>query len=443
MKRLSSIILLIIAILSLSSCSNKETLLFLNWGEYIDEELIAKFEKEYNCTVVMDLADSNELFYSKVSAGTTVYDVVCPSDYMVIKMYNKGLLSEIDFSKLSYDPNSVDVRNGIKEVTKIMQDNSNDDIVNYFVPYLWGTWGIMYSTNKEGLEDAILGAENEWSCLFDRSILPAGTKVAMYDSYQHDYYALCRYLGYDVYEELPTSTLNKMKDIIKTMSFDAWGNDNIKKQIVAGNYDVGFMWTGDFLYYYCENIANIVTEAYINGEIDYTEFEDMINQMALGDEVYKSKKGKEYTIGFDLFIPKDTVAFCDNLVITKDSYNKDLAHKFIDFMTSYKFETEEEVLSPAFANTYYVCYDAPLISVYKEILSLKDEIDYSLADIEKFKEQKDDPFDSDLYWSFYDYATSIAFSKYYPENEFKGSILATFERNYVSEISRTFNNAKV
>ena len=443
MKRISSFILSILLLLSLASCGSKDTLLFLNWGEYIDEELISAFEDKYNCTVVMDLADSNELFYSKVVGGTTVYDVVCPSDYMVIKMYERGLLSEIDFNEISYNPYDDNVRSGIKELTKIMQENSDDEIVNYFVPYLWGTWGIMYSTDKEGLEDVILNSSNEWSCLFDRSILPDGTKVAMYDSYQHDYYAVCRYLGLDVYKEMPTSTLNQIKGVIKNMNYDAWGNDNIKKQIVAGNYDVGYMWTGDFLYYYCENIASIVTEAFISKEIDYTEFEDMINSLVLNDEVYTSKKNKKYTIGFDLFIPTDTVAFCDNLVITKDSYNKELAHKFIDFMSSYEAHVDDEAISPAFSNTYYVCYDTPFKNVYNDILGLKDELDYNESDIALFNEQSADPFDSDLYWSFYDYATSLAFEKYYPEDGFKGSILATFDRSYVAEINRTFNNAKV
>ena len=88
-------------ILGLTSCTTRQTLLFLNWGEYIDEDILDAFEEKYNCNVSMDLGDSNEIFYSMVRAGTTVYDVVCPSDYMVEKMYSAGLLQEIDFSKLS------------------------------------------------------------------------------------------------------------------------------------------------------------------------------------------------------------------------------------------------------------------------------------------------------------------------------------------------------
>ena len=63
-----------------SSCSSRKKLLLLNWGEYINMDLVAEFEELYDCEVVISLADSNDLFYSKVKSGTTVYDLVIPSD---------------------------------------------------------------------------------------------------------------------------------------------------------------------------------------------------------------------------------------------------------------------------------------------------------------------------------------------------------------------------
>ena len=62
---MASLLLLGASLLTLSSCGSKDTLLFLNWGEYIDESLIESFEEEYNCTVQMDLGESNEIFYSR------------------------------------------------------------------------------------------------------------------------------------------------------------------------------------------------------------------------------------------------------------------------------------------------------------------------------------------------------------------------------------------
>ena len=107
MRKIFNLFLLVVLSLSITSCASKNVLLFLNWGEYIDEAMIEEFEKEYNCEVVMDLGDSNEIFYSKVRGGTTCYDVVVPSDYMVKKMYDNDMLLELDFTQIpNYNKNN-------------------------------------------------------------------------------------------------------------------------------------------------------------------------------------------------------------------------------------------------------------------------------------------------------------------------------------------------
>ena len=467
--------------LGLTSCGGRQTLLFLNWGEYIDEDVLDAFEEKYNCTVSMDLGDSNEIFYSMVRAGTTVYDVVCPSDYMVEKMYSAGLLQKIDFNKLSmsgYNPNTTEgrslMRKGVLSILDDMNTNllANDPnykdntIQNYFVPYLWGTWGIMYSTEKEGLEDAVTKNPNQWASLFDRNSLPEGTKVAMYDSYQHTYFAASRYfekttnLSRPYGQELPKSDLVKMKDLIRDMNFDAWGTDGIKKDIVAGNIDVGFMWTGDFLYYYCEQAASTALEALSAGDVTIDTLASMVDELCdSNDRIYEAN-GNSYTIGFDCFIPDDTVAFCDNLVIPKDASNVDLAHKFIDFMSSYSTSaeldeegeeinpdtlTDDEILTPCFNNTYYVCYDAWNTTVYDDLVALADDSVFDTDAWDTYQEQVNGkvPLDeTELFGLLYDYVTGIAFSKYYEKDTTKGEILATFPQSYIDQIFTAFNNAR-
>lgn len=444
-RRISVLLTFILFIFGLSSCSKKKTLLFLNWGEYIDETLLDVFEKENHCTVVMDLGESNEIFYSKVRGGTTVYDVVCPSDYMVEKMFSRDMLSKIDleqvptYKKLKEERQLLD---GVVSIADTMEKNYSG-ISDYYVPYLWGTWGIMYSTLKSGLETAVLNNVNEWSVLFDRNSIPKGTKVAMYDSHQHAYYAACRYLGLDNTKELSKEELDKIHDLVKKMDFDAWGTDNIKKDIVAENIDVGFMWTGDFLYYYCENVANTVMDAYLAKDISINDFSEMIEVLTSDTRKYVVNN-HEYEVGFDIFIPQDTIAFCDNLVVTKDSAHKDLAYKFIDFMCSSTIPNSEEEIEPAYANAYYVCYNTPFLPIYDEIVSLREEV-FSLQDEIEYKNEVKsgtDTYDTTLYYKIYDYATGIAFDKYYPKNQVKGSILQTFSRNYVNTINTTFNNAR-
>ncbi|MDE7263891.1 MAG: hypothetical protein K2N64_04450 [Anaeroplasmataceae bacterium] len=441
-KRISFVFVCFCFLFALCSCQRRSVLLILNWGEYIDEEMLEEFENLYNCEVAMDLGESNELFYSKISAGTTCYDVMCPSDYMVLKMAENDMLREIDFSQL---PNfSLEARMpGVVGIAENLEAKK-PGITSYYVPYLWGTWGIVYSTMKEGLKEAVTTSQNEWASLFDRSILPAGTRVAMYDSNLHSYYAACRYLGFDTEENLTKEELNQIYSLIKNMKYDSWGTDDIKKDIVAKNRDLGFMWTGDFLYYYCENVASTVMDAYLAGDLKVEEFSSMITTITTDAGIYKDK----YQVGFDIFIPSDTIAFCDNFVIPKHASNYDLALKFINFMCG-RDEGESHV-DPAFANTYYVSYNAPYVGLYEDIVSLKD-ISFEKEDIEGITQGN--AYDSDLYWKIYDMAIGIAFSKYYPKEEhielpdgtikrYKGDILATFSRNYINTINATFNNAK-
>ncbi len=439
-KRISFMFLLFLSIAALTSCTRREVLLFLNWGEYIDEAMIEEFENTYNCEVFMDLGESNEIFYSKVRGGTTCYDVVCPSDYMVQKMYQNDMLMELDFSKIS-NYNLENRMPGVVGIADTLEEKA-PGITSYYVPYLWGTWGIVYSTLKEGLETVVKSSSNEWASLFDRSVLPAGTRVAMYDSHLHAYYAACRYLGFDTEEELSQNELNQIYELVKKMNYDAWGTDDIKKDIVAKNRDLGFMWTGDFLYYYCETAANTVMDAYLAKDVSLEDISLMIEEITGEKRIYKEK----YQIGFDIYIPSDTIAFCDNLVIPKDSANTELALKFINFMCGRKEGINE--VDPAFANTYYVSYDAPYIDLYDDIVALKDL---------EFKDDAllagEDPYDSELYWNIYDKAIGIAFDKYYPKEEriilpdggikkYKGDILTSFSRNYINTINSTFNNAR-
>ena len=56
-----------------------------NVGDYIDESLISKFEEETGIKVLYETYDTNETMYQKVKSGSTNYDLVFPSDYMVEK----------------------------------------------------------------------------------------------------------------------------------------------------------------------------------------------------------------------------------------------------------------------------------------------------------------------------------------------------------------------
>ena len=121
-----------------SSSGEKQTLTIFNWGEYIDPELIKKFEAETGIKVVYETFDSNEAMLTKIQSGSTPYDLVVPSDYMIKKMKKLDLLKKLDHSKLE----------GFDNIDKQFINLSFDPNNEYSVPYFWGTLGIVYNKTK-------------------------------------------------------------------------------------------------------------------------------------------------------------------------------------------------------------------------------------------------------------------------------------------------------
>ncbi len=103
MKRKLLFLVLLTALCALfGGCQEKKEKLYVyNWGEYIDPDVIEAFEEEYGIEVVYSTFDSNEEMYAKLKSGTATYDVICPSDYMIHRMAEEGLLQDINTANIS------------------------------------------------------------------------------------------------------------------------------------------------------------------------------------------------------------------------------------------------------------------------------------------------------------------------------------------------------
>lgn len=395
MKRpcLKLLILLLICFFSisflLSSCQSQNQLLILNWGEYINDDLVTKFEKEYHCSVKISIAESNELFYSKIKSGTTVYDIVVPSDYMVEKMYDKGLLQAINYDLLpNYNENRL--LPGALGIREKMGEN----LKKYAVPYLWGTFGLMYNKKVKGLKEAL--EENDgWPIYFNKANFDNDLRVAMYNVPRYAYATAMFYLDKNP-NEVTKETLDAAYELIKEADFNEWGTDQLKKQIASNNLDLAFVYTGDFL-----------DQLYI----------ELQNGTLLED------------IKFDIYIPEKTIAFMDNLVIPRRARHVKLAHQFINFMI-------EE--GNAYLNSSVVGYCTPYQDAYKMI------VDYQQIDKSWWE-----AFDNDETWLR---SWSYAIQTYYPvlnntDNNnvnFKGTVLSNkkLTNDDLTAITNMVNNAK-
>ena len=128
-----------------------------NAGEYIDPEVPKLFEEETGIKVIYDTFETNEEMYPVIQAGGVVYDVVCPSDYMIEKMMQNHLLQEVDFNNV---PN-------IKEIGKQYMEMCEqfDPGNKYVVPYTTGTVGILY--NKRMLDELGVPYPTKWADLWN------------------------------------------------------------------------------------------------------------------------------------------------------------------------------------------------------------------------------------------------------------------------------------
>ena len=83
-----------------SSKKSSEVLNVYNVGDYIDMDLIQKFTQETGIQVVYETYDTNEAMYQKLKSGSSKYDLIFPSDYMVDKLIEENMLQKIDYSNI-------------------------------------------------------------------------------------------------------------------------------------------------------------------------------------------------------------------------------------------------------------------------------------------------------------------------------------------------------
>lgn len=212
-----------------TTTNNKNVLYVYNWGDYIDPDLLKKFEAETGITVKYDVYDTNEIMYQKLKSGNVQYDVIFPSDYMIKKMINENMLYKIDTSKLK---NYKYIGNDFKNLS---YDPSNE----YSIPYTWGTVGIMY--NKKMVTEPV----DSWNLLWDEKYKD---QVIMVDSPRDALGVTLKKLGYSLNSTNTTELMAARDELIKQKKSGmvrAYMVDEVKDAMVSGEAALAVVWSGD------------------------------------------------------------------------------------------------------------------------------------------------------------------------------------------------------
>ena len=202
-----------------------------SWGEYIDESLITEFEERTGITVNYQTVESNEALYALLKAGAGDYDVIVPSDYMISRLIEEGMLEELDYSNI---PN-------FDLIDERFKNLSYDPENKYTVPYTWGTVGIIYN------EDMVSGEITSWSAMFDDQY--AGEVLLINNSRDALGFALLS-LGYSINttnEDEIREAFEKLADATERGVYQGKVMDEIFGKMEGGNAAIATYYAGDYL----------------------------------------------------------------------------------------------------------------------------------------------------------------------------------------------------
>lgn len=307
-----------------------QTLHVYNWGEYTGENIIRNFEEKTGARIIMEHYESNEQMYIKIANGEA-YDVLVPSDYMIERLISEELLQKLDPSRLDCMAELSD------EVKGLPYDPENE----YSVPYFWGNVGIVYDKTKVDIEDL----EKEGFAIFLNEKYKGD--IYLYDSERDSFMMALKSLGYSM-NTSDDAELQKayqwLVQCVETMEPEIV-TDEIIDNMAQGRKALGVIYSGDASYVMSEN-------------------ENM---------------------GF--YLPKEgTNLWSDAMVIPANAKNPELAHEFINYISSYE---------GAYDNSSYVGYTSPNRAVVEELSGESGDYEGINAYIPRTDNKKDEVFQFD------------------------------------------------
>lgn len=297
MKKIYTLLFTLITVLFLQACDPNALKIYLP-KEYIDDSVVEAFEKEYGVKVEIYQFDSNEIALTQ--ARINRYDLIIPSDYAIEEFKAEGMIKPIDWDKIELKKD--EFAESLQTILDELKANGFD-LLEYAVPYFWGSIGLIYNHNKPEVEEKVLS--QGWAVLGDHSI----TKM-IYDSPRDAYMAAL--FANETPIKMSHATENDIKAATDWLIAAKGPNTVVESDEIldkaAGNavpYDVAMVYSGDATYILQDN--------------------------------------ENYTF----YIPEWSNVWIDGMVIPTNSRNEDLAYDFINFVNSYE---------QSLANATYIGY---------------------------------------------------------------------------------------
>lgn len=276
MKRIFSIVLSLLLVLSTLPVLAEEVVNVYNWEDYINQKAIEMFQEETGIKVNYMNFTTNEDMMVQVRATPAAFDVVFPSDYCVERLIAENLLEELNFDNIPL----------AKENTlNWLQTPAYDKEGKYSVPFMWGTVGILYNTKM--VDEPV----DSWGLLWDQKY---NNNVFMLDSIRDTLGLALKYCGFSMNTRDPIEIETAKQKLIEQKTsgmVKAYQVDETKDKMVANEAALAVVWSGDAQY-----------AIDLNPDLAYS-------------------------------VPKEgSNVWVDAMVVPKGARNKENAEKFINFM---------------------------------------------------------------------------------------------------------------
>lgn len=257
-KILLTLAVFLLALPLFSGCGAKDspnTLTVLNYGKYLEPEVLELFEEETGIKVEYEEYVTPENMYTKYRAGAIDYDLICTSDYMVEKLIQEGQVQEIDFSHVPLSENLDPVYFEFSQ--------SFDPENKYSMPYFFGTVGILY--NKQMVDESKV---DSWNILWDEDY---SGKIIMADSVRDSFMVALKILGYSL-NTTDEKELKEAQDLLiqqKPLVY-SYLVDEAQDEMIAENAAMAVVYSGEAGYAleFNENLAFSVPKEGSNMWID-------------------------------------------------------------------------------------------------------------------------------------------------------------------------------
>lgn len=205
----------------------EDRLAIYNWSDYIADDTVAAFEREYGVAVTYDTYESNEEMLAKLQAGASGYDVVFPTGYVIEAMVASDMLAPIRHDLLSNWGN----------VSPIFLDPPFDPGNAHSVPYLWGVTGIAWRA------DRVAEPPDSWTAFQDARWQG---KMTLLDDSRDVIGAFLKLNGFSFNSTVPDELEAAKGDAIEARRhIRAFVSAPVKGQLISGDVWIAQLWDGD------------------------------------------------------------------------------------------------------------------------------------------------------------------------------------------------------